>query len=67
MEISYRYPIDFESGTVVVFGGSFDPVTYTHVQVATEVLNFGLADQVCFNSKEMFYKLGLDGALRDAP
>jgi nicotinate (nicotinamide) nucleotide adenylyltransferase len=42
-----RLPTQFESGTVVVFGGSFDPITYTHIQVAAEVINFGLADQVC--------------------
>jgi len=46
MEITNRYPTYFESGTVVIFGGSFDPVTFTHIQVASEVLNFGLADQV---------------------
>jgi nicotinate-nucleotide adenylyltransferase len=41
-----KRPVHFESGTVVVFGGSFDPVTYTHIQIATEIINFGLADQV---------------------
>jgi nicotinate-nucleotide adenylyltransferase len=41
-----RRPTYFEEGTVIIFGGSFDPVTYTHVQVAMEALAFGFADQV---------------------
>ena len=41
-----KRPIHFDEGTVVIFGGSFDPVTYTHIQITTEVINFGLADQV---------------------
>lgn len=41
-----RKPTQFESGTVVIFGGSFDPITFTHIQVAAEVINFDLADQV---------------------
>ena len=41
-----RFPREIISGTVVIFGGSFDPVTYSHIQLATEVLNFELADQV---------------------
>ena len=41
-----RRPTHFDSGTVVIFGGSFDPITFTHIQVAAEVVNFGLADQV---------------------
>lgn len=54
MEIQNRFPTNFESGTVVIFGGSFDPVTYTHIQVASEVLNFGLADQVCIDAYNIF-------------
>jgi nicotinate-nucleotide adenylyltransferase len=41
-----RRPTQFDSGTVVIFGGSFDPITFTHIQVAAEVINFDLADQV---------------------
>jgi nicotinate (nicotinamide) nucleotide adenylyltransferase len=41
-----RIPNCFDSGTVAIFGGSFDPITFTHVQVAAEVINFELADQV---------------------
>lgn len=41
-----KVPVDFHGGCVVIFGGSFDPITFTHIQVATEVINFGLADQV---------------------
>lgn len=41
-----RRPTNFEEGVVVVFGGSFDPVTFTHIQVAMESLSFGFGDQV---------------------
>ena len=41
-----RRPTNFEAGVVVVFGGSFDPITYTHVQVAIESLQFGFGGQV---------------------
>lgn len=41
-----RRPTNFETGVVVVFGGSFDPITFTHIQVAIESLNFGFGDQV---------------------
>ena len=44
--VRIRRPSNFQSGTVVVFGGSFDPISFTHIQVAAEVINFGLADQV---------------------
>ena len=30
----------------MIFGGSFDPITFTHIQIATEIINFRLADQV---------------------
>ena len=41
-----RRPNKVESGTIVIFGGSFDPITITHIQVAAEVIHFELADQV---------------------
>jgi hypothetical protein len=43
---SMKVPEDFQYGRVVIFGGSFDPITFTHIQVATEIINFDLADQV---------------------
>ena len=62
-----RAPTYFESGVVAIFGGSFDPITYTHIQVATEVINFGFADQV-YSRICVFvtHTLGLDSALRYA-
>lgn len=38
--------MNVEKGTVVVFGGSFDPISFTHIQVAIEALTFGFGDQV---------------------
>ena len=56
-----RSPTNFDAGTVVIFGGSFDPITYTHIQIALEVVNFGLADQVCFTVEFIsdFHRSGL--------
>lgn len=44
--MSIRRPNQVKSGTVVIFGGSFDPITITHIQVAAEVIHFELGDQV---------------------
>ncbi len=41
-----RQPTNFDTGVVVIFGGSFDPITFTHIQIAIEALNFGFGDQV---------------------
>lgn len=44
--LEMRSPELIDGAVVAVFGGSFDPVTFAHLQIAAEVLSFGLASQI---------------------
>jgi nicotinate-nucleotide adenylyltransferase len=41
-----RYPVINDGATVAIFGGSFDPITFAHLMIAVEIINFSVADQV---------------------